>query len=417
MALSDKSILTEAERLGDTEKESAFVKCDGCGGNMVFDPETQCLKCEHCGRVDDFGKSAAVQELSIENAFKESEKWNEEVSVYRCSNCGAVFNVRADEVSTICPYCSTTHVVKSEDLAGVKPNALYPFLLTAPKAAACARKWAKKKLFAPRAFKKSLEEKNLRGLYLPSFTFDSNTVSFYDGRLGKRKTRTVRTSDGKIRTETYIEWHRVSGTFNKFFDDILISSGVTPQKEINAICPFRSDSISVYKKEFLSGYTAGHYVRDVGECWNDAKKIIDGTLRQDILHSYGYDVIDYLNVSTKHCDVTYKYVMLPVYRLNYRFKKKDYNMTVNGNTGKVTGKTPVSPLRVLIAVLIALAAVIGIVLLAANDGCAVDDYDFYMEAEQSYTQLQKPVWNDDSFCGYPGQSLVVSAGTEVIGGR
>lgn len=373
---SDKSVVSDAERLGGAEKESAFVKCGGCGGNMVFDPETQCLKCEHCGRVDDFGKSSEVEELAIEDAFEKSEKWNDEVSVYRCSNCGAVFNIRADEVSAICPYCSTTHIVKSEDLAGVKPNALYPFVITSQKAVELSKKWAKKKIFAPTSFKKSLEESNLRGLYLPSFTFDSNTVSYYEGRLGERRTRTVRTSDGKTRTETYIKWHYVKGTFNKFFDDVLISSGVTPQKEVNRLMPFRKETIRVYEKEYLSGFTAGHYVRDVGACWNNAKSIIDSTLRQDILRHYGYDVIDYLNVSTRHLNVTYKYVMLPVYRLNFYFKRKDYNVCVNGNTGKIIGKTPVSPWRILAAIGIGIAACLGLALLASgSEDCSAEYYN------------------------------------------
>lgn len=366
MAEFDSNMMTDAEKVSGPEKESAFIKCEGCGGNMVFDPASQCLKCEHCGKIVDFGKNTEVEEIDIDGAFEKAKKWNDEVSVYRCSNCGAVFNIGADEISSVCPYCSTTHIVKSDDLAGIRPNALYPFLITTEKAVELAKKWAKKKLFAPRAFKKTLEAQNLRGLYLPSFTFDSNTDSYYEGRLGERRTRTVRTSDGKTRTETYIEWHYVRGTFVKFFDDILISCGMTPQKEVNAIMPFRSDSIRVYAKEFLSGYTAGHYVRDIKECWGDAKKLIDQTLRQDILNSYGYDVIDYLNVSTKHSDVTYKYVLLPVYRLNYRFKKKNYNVTVNGNSGRITGKTPVSPIRVLIAVLISLAAIVGIGYLAVN---------------------------------------------------
>lgn len=392
MAETDKTIMTDAEKISGPEKESAFIKCEGCGGNMIFDPETQCLKCEHCGKIVDFGKSAAVEELSIEDAFKKSEKWNDEVSVYRCSNCGAVFNIRADEVSAICPYCSTTHIVKSEDLAGVKPNALYPFTFTAQKAAEFARKWAKKRIFAPRAFKKTLEERNLRGLYLPSFTFDSNTSSYYEGRLGQRKTRTVRTSDGKTRTETYIEWHYVKGTFNKFFDDVLISSGITSQKEIDSIMPFRTDTVRVYEKEFLSGFAAGHYVRDVGQCWDDAKKVMDKTIRQDILRSYGYDVIDYLNVSTKHADVTYKYVMLPVYRLNYRFKKKDYSITVNGNTGRITGKTPISPLRVSIAVVLGLAIVCGLLyVMVKNGACSSEDVYFEFGDNAAYETVNTSV--------------------------
>ena len=123
MAEFDSGMMTDAEKVSGPEKESAFIKCDGCGGNMIFDPATQCLKCEHCGKTVDFGKDREVKELDIDGAFDESKKWNDEVSVYRCSNCGAVFNIRADEISSICPYCSTTHIVKSDDLSGIRPNA------------------------------------------------------------------------------------------------------------------------------------------------------------------------------------------------------------------------------------------------------------------------------------------------------
>ena len=73
---------------------------------------------------------------------------------------------------------------------------------------------------------------------------------------------------------------------------------------------------------------------------------------------------------------------MPVYRLNYRFKKKDYNVAVNGNTGRITGKTPVSPLRVTIAVLLGLALVFGLGYLATKCDEA-DGYDYYGYADET----------------------------------
>ena len=55
--------------------------------------------------------------------------------------------------------------------------------------------------------------------------------------------------------------------------------------------------------------------------------------------------------------------MLPVYVGNYNFNKKLYNFYVNGDTGKVWGKTPKSPLKIAIAVLLGIALVAGIVAL------------------------------------------------------
>lgn len=346
----------------DEEKEKAdteFQKCPSCGGNMVFDPEKQTLSCPFCGREDDFFKDGDVEERDIEAAFDLAEKW-EDTSVVACSNCGAKFVITSSEVALVCPYCGTSHVRKSQDLAGIKPNALFPFTLTEKKAEELSKRWAKRKIFAPKRFKKSIEAKNIRGVFQPCFTFDSNSVSRYDGRLGKTRTRTVRTKNG-TRTETYVEWRHVSGTFTHFFDDVTISSGKDlDQKGYEKLAPFDQNTIKVYSKDYLAGYYAKHYDKDLKTAWNESKEIMDAKIRRFIVDKYNCDVVGYLNVSTVHNDVTFKYVLLPIYLLNYRYKKKDYKVAINGNTGKVVGKTPVSPIRVLIAVLLGAGLLVGL---------------------------------------------------------
>jgi len=346
--------------LEESDKQTAFIKCEGCGGNMVFNPQTQNLKCEHCGREDNFIKSASVCEISLGRALEDDVNSGVATTPYRCENCGASFNVSASEVSVLCPYCSTTHVVKEEDLSGIKPNVIYPFVLTKNTAIALSRKWVKRRIFAPRPYKKNLSEENLHGVYQPCFTFDSDTKSYYYGVIGERKTRTVKTSKG-TRTETYIKWKHVSGNIDIFFDDITVSCGSMSQQEFDKIMPFDKSLACVYERKFLSGFSASHYTRNVRRCWDDAKRLIDVKLRRAILNRYNCDVVQSLTVNTAHTAVTYKYVLFPVYKLNYRYNKKDYPVMINGNNGKVTGKTPVSVWRVLIAVGLVLAFVTALV--------------------------------------------------------
>lgn len=329
---------------------------------MVFDPEKQTLSCPFCGTYVDFDKDDKVREKDLEDAFSVAEKWTE-TSVVFCDNCGAKFVIDDTFVASSCPYCGTSHVRKSEDLAGVKPNAVYPFSFPTGIAEKLSKKWVKRRLFAPKKFKKSVEARNIHGVYEPCFTFDSNTVSVYDGRLGRTRTRTVRTKNG-TRTETYVEWRYVSGTFSHFFDDVTISAGEgLPQKQYDKLKPFDQSAIKVYKKDYLAGFVAKHYDVGLKECWERSKTEMDGKIRSMIVSMYHCDVVGYLNVRTAHNDVTFKYVLLPIYILNYRFKKKDYKIKINGTTGKILGKTPVSPLRVLIAVLLGLAVTFGVFLL------------------------------------------------------
>lgn len=343
--------------------DTELQKCPSCGANMVFDPEKQTLSCPFCGRYVDFEKDCDVKEKDLLSAFDVAEKWSD-TYVVSCDNCGAKFVIDENEVSLNCPYCGTSHVRKSADLAGVKPNAVYPFAFTSEIAEKLAKKWAKRKLFAPKKFKKNIEAHNIHGVFEPCFTFDSLTISSYDGRLGKHRTRTVRTKNG-TRTETYIEWRHVSGTLSHFFDDVTIAAGSgLPQNQFDKIRPFDNTTLKVYSKDYLAGYTAKHYDRGLEECWNDSKRIMDAAIRNLIVAKHNCDVVSYLNVRTVHNDSTYKYVLLPLYLLNFRYNKKDYAVKINGTTGKIIGKTPVSFKRVLVAVILGILATAGLFLLA-----------------------------------------------------
>ncbi len=342
---------------------SQVVKCPSCGSNMVFSASKQALFCEHCGTVRSFEKNLNVQEIDIEKGFSESQSWEEDTKVFACSNCGAKMVLEKNETANDCPFCGTAHVAKTEELSGIKPNAVLPFQFDADTANLSAVKWARKKLFAPRKFKKDFNGGKLKGVYLPFFTFDSNTSSVYVGRIGKRYTRTVGSGNNR-RTETYIVWQNIRGNYNFNFDDVTITAGEKfSQKQYDKAKPFTTEKTCVYEDKFLFGYMAYHYERYIKTCWGEAKGMIDRAIERAILSQYNYDVVDYLNVNTTHSNVTFKYLLMPMYMLGYGYKKKIYNIFVNGSTCTVSGKTPVSPWRVSFATFLGLALVVGIGLL------------------------------------------------------
>ena len=345
------------------EVSTDSVKCKGCGSNMVFDPATQKLKCPYCGYTEEFATSTQVEERDLQDVLSKNESWKSDTSSFRCANCGAKIHTEKSITATICPFCGTAHVIKEDDLERIKPNVVIPFKLTPENVARNFKSWTRKKLFAPRDFKKKTTADKIKGVYMPFFTFDSNTASVYEGRLGKRKTRTVHTKEG-TRTETYTEWRHVSGSISHFFDDIYINAGSRlDSDQLYKLMPFDFSSSRVYDNAYLNGFFAHHYDKDIATCWKEARNRIDKQLRELILEQNGCDYVDYLNVSTRHENVTFKYVLVPVYVINYTYKKKNYTIYCNGNSGKFTGKTPVSPWKVAIASVIGLAAAIGLVIL------------------------------------------------------
>lgn len=346
------------------EAQTESVKCTACGSNMVFNPDSQVLVCPHCGTEREFGQSAIAEERDLRDGLMGSAKWTaEETVVFGCDNCGAKVVLSQGETATSCPFCGTAHVRKTDELAGIKPNAVIPFAFDIDKAVSLSKEWAKKRFYAPRNFKRKVSTDNVKGVYTPCFTFDTNTFSYYEGRIGITKTRTVGSGKNK-RTQTYVVWRNISGTFQHGFDDLLVTAGSKiGQRELNKISPFDTNNSKEYDSDYLLGFMAYHYDVELEDCWSKAKDIVDGRLRSLILGQYVHDRVAYFNVSTTHSNVTYKYVMLPVYVGNYTYKSKPYNFFVNGCTGKVYGKTPLSALKIALTVLLGLAVIVGIILL------------------------------------------------------
>ena len=70
-----------------------------------------------------------------------------------------------------------------------------------------------------------------------------------------------------------------------------------------------------------------------------------------------------LDVSTSYSNQTYKHILLPLWLCTYAYKNKTYHFLVNGQTGKIHGKKPVSAWKVVLAVLAAILVIILIVMM------------------------------------------------------
>jgi hypothetical protein len=145
---------------------------------------------------------------------------------------------------------------------------------------------------------------------------------------------------------------------------VFVSAGSKlSQKELSKLGSFDESNNRVYDDEYLLGFMAYGSEVSVADGWENAKDIMDNDLKRSILSQYHYDIVDYIKVNTSHSNVTYKYVLLPVYVGNFKYGKKVRNYVCNGVNGSSTGNYPVSPWRVAIAILLGIGIVLGIALL------------------------------------------------------
>ena len=74
----------------------------------------------------------------------------------------------------------------------------------------------------------------------------------------------------------------------------------------------------------------------------------------NVRRQYNADHVRNLSLNTNFSDITYKYLLLPIWISTFKYNDKVYQFMVNGQTGKVSGKTPISIPKVILTVVVAL---------------------------------------------------------------
>ena len=345
-------------------KEETDRKCPDCGGTMDFDPKTGGLSCPYCGRTEEIGvpqEKRAARELDFHAAEETGNcNWGVEKKVVICKSCGAESVYDALEIASECPYCGSNQVMEEKGKDTLAPGGVCPFRLDKKDAGNRFKTWLKRKWFCPKEAKEKAKPESFQGIYLPAWTFDTQTASTYRAKYGR--TRTVRRSDGK--THTVTDWYPTSGFYQKSVDDeVVFGSERYDQQILNSILPFNTEKNLEYKPEYVAGFAAERYSVGLSAAWEKAKALIHNKLEfqveQKIMREHGASQVAQLQMRTDFSQITYKYLLLPVWISSFTYKGKTYQFMVNGQTGEVGGRTPISWIKVALAVLLA-AVLIGL---------------------------------------------------------
>ena len=324
---------------------SETYKCPSCGNFLKFDPATQKLHCDYCGTEREIVAKPAQELYYTALSEQDYQSWGG-VKAYKCPVCGAETMLEEYQTSSVCPFCGAPNIIERDDLPGLKPNAILPFSIPRQEAQGYWRKWLKKKWLSPHKLKKEAKDKEMRGVYIPVWTFDSNVNATYEAKLGE--TYTVVVGSGKNRrTETRVRWFHVSGSLGERYNDIQVeASQYVDAKAMNKIGGFDTVNAVAYDDDFMSGFSAERYSTGLDDSWEYAKESIVADLKEKVKARYPRaDRVAYINVYPVYSGTTYKYVCAPLWISSYRYRKKDYGCVVNGRTGKAFGKAPISPIR------------------------------------------------------------------------
>lgn len=340
----------------------AFV-CTSCGGKLEYQPGQKSLICPYCGAENELPEREIPQEhneLDFEKAIHDFELAAVTMDVHNvvCPGCQAEFSVESNQTTATCDFCGTQVVIEGTAQKAMEPQYMLPFDVDKDSSKHLYQKWLKSRWFAPSSLKKRARmAEPLKGIYLPYYTFDSNTSTDYEGERGTDHTRT----DSKGNRSTYTTWRRVKGRVSVPFDDVLTPAGNSlPRKVLLKLESWELGKLIDYTKGYLAGFTAESYTWGIKQGFEDAKEMMKETIETTIRRDIGGDHQRIHNTWTSYFNTTFKYILLPVWAIKYKFKKKYYTVVVNGQTGEVQGERPVSWFKIVGLVLFIAAVGLGV---------------------------------------------------------
>ena len=287
-----------------------------------------------------------------------------------CEGCGAMVEVDATSTATTCPYCGSHYVLSKKQIESIIPDGVIPFKIDKYDVESIFTQWIKKRWLAPNILKTLYQKDKIQGIYMPYWTFDADTSTNYTAMGGINYEVEYEDSKGEKRTRIETRWYPTSGHIDYFFDDVLVrASNKLSENILECIEPYNTKDIASYSPDYMSGYCAEIYTIDLKDAHDDAmnkmKNQIHYMAESDVLRRY--DRVRAVRLHTSYSDETYKHIFIPVYSTAYTYKDKYYNVLINGETGKIKGEYPKSPVKIAAIIMLILGILFGLYLASSDE--------------------------------------------------
>lgn len=328
------------------------LQCPNCSAGLKFDPEKGKLCCEFC--LSEFTEQELAQtqtardaedaasraaEAAAEEMDRPDEEFCAQMSQYACKSCGAEVVAEESTAATFCPYCHNPILLVGRLAGQMRPQKVIPFKFDKKEAQERFFAFARKKWFVPRDFSAPDQVEKMTGIYYPFWVTDADT----DASLSAHATRKRSWRSGDyICTETYNYHVKRQGDIH--FEDIVTPALSEEDREmLDGILPYPSDSLIPFSMPYLTGFIAKKRDIELAEV-RDAVKDRMFQYSTRLLQSTisGYATVNPSPVRMLIKQMHWEYTLMPIYLLNYKHRDKTYTYALNGYTGKVFGRLPVS---------------------------------------------------------------------------
>jgi hypothetical protein len=281
--------------------------------------------------------------------------------VRHCTGCGATVVFDGPALSTACSYCDSPMV--DEGRASAAIDAVVPFQIPERGALERLRIYLEGRRFAPTELRQlRVHGRGLRGVLVPFWVYEGVVRSEYRAQIGIDWYRRERYEDRDGKTQTRevreTEWFPLGGTAARQIEDHVVSASVgLPAHEANPLEPFDLGRATRFDPRLLSGFEAE--LASVAS--GDAERIAIAELRDAEGARLQRELLpgdrNRLEWISSQVEIrARRLVLLPVWIASYRHGDVVLRLLVNGQTGEVVGRVPVSKRKV--ALVLALALVV-----------------------------------------------------------
>jgi hypothetical protein len=272
-----------------------------------------------------------------------------------------------------CPYCASPNFVERPASEGQPdPQFVVTFVGDAVVARGALDRWlGSRTIFADSALRRARVE-DMRGIYVPAYLYSAVAHSDYSAQIGENytetETYTETDSEGKsetrTRTVTRTEYRSLSGTHVSYVTDVVVSASKgLANVELDRVEPFDFKQMRRFDNALVSGWIAEEFSRSADECERasrtEAVDQVGSKLRRFMPGDSHSDLTWRTRVSWESLDP----ILVPVWvlALRYRENKDPVRVVINGQTGKVTGKVPLSAWKVALGILLLLAVIVAVI--------------------------------------------------------
>lgn len=314
----------------------ASNKCVNCGAELVFIPGKAGLHCKNCGSVFPIAKKRGGITRYVYDLSYNPDKNRTEETKYYCPACGSNIMAGRDKPVNICATCGNTSL-EEKTRSVIAPDGIIPFEIDKNKAGEIFRKFIRSRKFAPSDLAQMARLQKIIGVYTPVWKFDFEAHTEYS-YVGVKKYVDKNYEEQKSH-------HPVSKIKEERFEGALISANKNIDNEtLKEIGDYDFSKAVPYSKEYVQGFYMTDTNNDIHVVYDKFTDDIAARTRAALEKRAGedYDYIKGFAANTEFNGALFNHIGVPVYANHYVYKGKSYHCYINGQTGKVTGKTPKS---------------------------------------------------------------------------